>query len=779
MSKEKGGGRETEEKRKSFSDKLFYMDIPFSKPSSPHETSHVLPQHRIPIPPSVDIVLNSSSSRSSSSASTSSSCHLSNTSNVSTKDRSYSAPIPEEKDRERLNPFKLWRRSSLGSGAETDSWEDEDDNEGSSAEGSSGNASRSRINSNSEDSEPDRSQWIARALRRHPSVLELWERSRPIGKQPSHSAPSMPLSEAVFNRSSMSLPLSNQLPNQRKASSRRSAVPSSSATDSPSSSTNSPLAGSSNTSDQDNSRVHSTSTTEVADTVSQVSILKLALQHLRQVGLYESARALEEETGIQYDGNDVNTSLLRLLLSIGLEDDRIFEDKLHGNLSAEGDMEVVTGRLNPEIRSGGVYGGGGEGQSDIGQSWSEGPDEEGKNVVMEKGKLKGATINKLIERLTDSNRQNTKFMKTFLVTYRSFIEPRDLLVKLLKRYNTPEECPIWEDNQLWDRKRVQIKLRVGNVIKHWLENFLLDWTSSMLRMLTSFIEYNMMKEKKPLQVLGRTLRSAVERNLRRKGQEKVNVVFPNDPPEPIVPREILTTKIDLSQIDELEIARQLTLMDQKIFFRIKPWELLNQSWNKKHLKHRSPNVVAMSKRFNETSVWAATNIVIPETLRERKRMYTKFIRISSHLRKLNNFSSLIAILAAFESAPVYRMGSTKSVSKKYSDELEDLAKLLNHDGSYSAFRNALAASTPPCIPNLAVFLSDLVFTEEGNPNFLENSLVNWAKWELEYSIIQKIQQFQNTPYNIQPVHQIVSLIDESFEQRIDPEKLFDISKERE
>ena len=40
------------------------------------------------------------------------------------------------------------------------------------------------------------------------------------------------------------------------------------------------------------------------------------------------------------------------------------------------------------------------------------------------------------------------------------------------------------------------------------------------------------------------------------------------------------------------------------------------------------------------------------------------------------------------------------------------------DGNRKAYRQCLGAATPPCIPYLGVYLTDLTFLEEGNPDFV-------------------------------------------------------------
>ena len=66
----------------------------------------------------------------------------------------------------------------------------------------------------------------------------------------------------------------------------------------------------------------------------------------------------------------------------------------------------------------------------------------------------------------------------------------------------------------------------------------------------------------------------------------------------------------------------------------------------------------------------------------------------------------------------------------------------------------LATCVPPCIPYLGIFLSDLTFIEEGNPDKLVlggAQLINFVKRRKVAEVILKIQDYQNTPYNFASV----------------------------
>ena len=72
------------------------------------------------------------------------------------------------------------------------------------------------------------------------------------------------------------------------------------------------------------------------------------------------------------------------------------------------------------------------------------------------------------------------------------------------------------------------------------------------------------------------------------GQSRLmNLVADGKPrPAPILPKNL--QRIKILDLDPLEIARQLTLMEAKHFNIIRPQELLNKSWSNPNLP--APNI---------------------------------------------------------------------------------------------------------------------------------------------------------------------------------------------
>ena len=126
---------------------------------------------------------------------------------------------------------------------------------------------------------------------------------------------------------------------------------------------------------------------------------------------------------------------------------------------------------------------------------------------------------------------------------------------------------------------------------------------------------------------------------------------------------------------------------------------------------------------------------------------------------MNNFSSLMAFIAGFNKSPLTRLKFTmKELPTRTLKRLSELEKLMSAESAYKVYRYRLHSVNPPCIPYLGVYLLDLTYMEDGNPNKI-GPLINFSKRRLINTLIREVQQYQNEPYNLLPVMDVVRLID--------------------
>ncbi|TPX37441.1 hypothetical protein SmJEL517_g00744 [Synchytrium microbalum] len=218
--------------------------------------------------------------------------------------------------------------------------------------------------------------------------------------------------------------------------------------------------------------------------------------------------------------------------------------------------------------------------------------------------------------------------------------------------------------------------------------------------------------------------------------------------------------IKIPDLDPMEMARQLTLIEFELFSNIKPREYLDMAWMKEDKEVRAPNITRMTRWSNHVIHWLVTEIVIvKESAKARAIVLEKFIQLAISLEKLNNFNGVKEVLAALQSSSVYRLKKTKEqVSSKLLKALTDLEKLTASDMNYKSLRAKVHAADPPLIPFPGVYQGDLVFLEECSKEKLENGMINFSKYQKTAGYITELQTYQQTPYNFEMVAEIQDYI---------------------
>jgi len=371
----------------------------------------------------------------------------------------------------------------------------------------------------------------------------------------------------------------------------------------------------------------------------------------------------------------------------------------------------------------------------------------------EKNVIKAGTVEKLVERLTYEKHSDLLFHRHFLLTYRSFMTQSDLIEKLWQRFNvsTPELKP--EEKEEFEKKtKFVIRLRVIKTLKDWVDHYWFDFEQDkeLYSKLHGFVDYvaktGMSKE-------ARLISETIQRKVEGKEDEGI-ADFAKQPPTPQIPRKIES----IHDIDTSEFARQLTMIEFKYYKAIKPHEFLDNHYNKTERNLFASNIVKMIDWFNRVCLWVATSIVMEDNPKDRASIIKKWIDIGEKCRQLQNFNALMEIIGGLRISSISRLKKTwESVGNRYIGEFNRLEELMSSKQNFKNYREILHAARAPCIPYLGIYLRDLTFIGDGNPNtvanqkFANKTLINFDKRRMVASLINEKMEYQQGSYNFKEV----------------------------
>ncbi|KAJ3321217.1 hypothetical protein HDU76_000130 [Blyttiomyces sp. JEL0837] len=402
-------------------------------------------------------------------------------------------------------------------------------------------------------------------------------------------------------------------------------------------------------------------------------------------------------------------------------------------------------------------------------------DETDGTVVFAKGdgpmkRLKGGTADKLVSRLLDPLAFDTQFLQAFLLTYKVFMTSREFMNQVMKTY----QGVIAICKQSEDKKQAPALLRIVNTVKMWMDNFWVDFEEDK----SLLSDINELIDQLDDDRLKTILQNVITRKLQ--GPEPTRpATVTNNAPKPVLPRQLLKrTSVDFGSknsedvklrfldLDPLEIARQMTLIEADLFSKLKGREFLEMAWMKDDKYERSPYIIRMIQWSNHIVNWLVTEIVsVKDVTKLRVTTFERIITVAQQLEKLNNFNGIKEVLAALQSSSVYRLKKTKEplifpklVGNKFMKIYEELMKLTSSELNYKALRYKVRLTEPPLIPFPGVYQGDLVFLETCNKNHLEGGLINFGKFEKVHVYISELLAYQKTPYSLEPVVEIQEYI---------------------
>ncbi|KAJ6179270.1 hypothetical protein N7519_009731 [Penicillium mononematosum] len=395
-------------------------------------------------------------------------------------------------------------------------------------------------------------------------------------------------------------------------------------------------------------------------------------------------------------------------------------------------------------------------------------------LIYKEGSVMGGSLRALIEKLTaHQSTPDAMFVSTFYLTFRLFATPLEFAEALAERFEYIGDTP---------HAAGPVRLRVYNIFKGWLEShWRHDRDNTALDFIINFANTRLMVD---LPTAGKRLLDLankvsavggplVPRLISSMGKTNTSIaqyIHPDTPPtSPVLGKKehnLLRqwkngeASITILDFDPLELARQLTIKESRIFCSILPEELLDTEWTRK-TGSLAVNVRAMSTLSTDLAHLVADSILYLEEPKKRAATIKHWVKIANKCLELNNYDSLMAIICSLNLSMISRLKKTWDiVSQKTKTALEQLRSIVDVSRNYAVLRQRLQNHVPPCLPFVGTYLTDLTFVDHGNQSLRtlstddsEMAVINFDKHMKTARIISELQRFQ-IPYRLTEVPEL-------------------------
>lgn len=361
--------------------------------------------------------------------------------------------------------------------------------------------------------------------------------------------------------------------------------------------------------------------------------------------------------------------------------------------------------------------------------------------------LYGGVADALIVHATNSSKKDLVFSEAFITTYRAFLTPLKLISSIIYREHRMKE----KGHKRASQNAFRFLLRV-------IDDLVAPIPKNILDALVKESHYQFSNGQ-----------LTFGKNIRDRTIPKSEMHYHSQESITFTTSETLEKGFSIFSFHSEDIAKQLTIQDAQYYSRIEIPEIL--AWGKVQNEDFAPNLAMFTEHFNQVSYWVRTYILSFDKPHNREKVYNKFLKVMKFLERFNNFNSLLAIFSALDSSAIRRLGFPKASTDTL---VERFSFLLKSEGSFRAYRKALAEAEPPCIPYLGLILQDVTFTYIGNADELPDGKVNFYKcWRL-FQMLEEFKKFRNDKYDFERDPQIMAFF-AGFQNYLSEDELYDRS----
>lgn len=204
-----------------------------------------------------------------------------------------------------------------------------------------------------------------------------------------------------------------------------------------------------------------------------------------------------------------------------------------------------------------------------------------------------------------------------------------------------------------------------------------------------------------------------------------------------------------------DIAAQVTLMWFEVFKKIRVSELLDQRFSaSKRQLGLAPNVSQLVESSNYLTAFVGDTILARElSVKQRARVVKHWLKIANEMYSLGNINGTVTIVSTLKSTRLVRLSRVwESLSAKTQTLLDNMAPIAAPERNFAECRKLVRTKSDEnafCIPFMGILLGDLVLIDEGNPktlnpegNSTDETFVNFDRYIKMARAIALVQPFQ-------------------------------------
>lgn len=163
-------------------------------------------------------------------------------------------------------------------------------------------------------------------------------------------------------------------------------------------------------------------------------------------------------------------------------------------------------------------------------------------------------------------------------------------------------------------------------MKNWLENYYIDEDAYLLSKIEHFTKTNI---RDVSSFAANQLLRVIKKRVDSSSQGEMKKIIPNpiSGPDPIYPKNM--SKMKLLDLDPVEMARQLTLMDFKLYSSIRPIECLGKAWSKEDSNGLVATNIKQSIHYcNRLTTLVTGTILKPDEAKKRATMIKYWVQVA-------------------------------------------------------------------------------------------------------------------------------------------------------